>query len=541
MVLWTSSETWLLPNIFDEELFDSRYNVYRNDRDYALLGVSKGGGTLIAVRRSLCVDMLYSRMPLSLPGADVTFISIAIGQGSRKHKLWIFCCYFPQNQQQCESEATFFEFLSDLTLNNPFDKYIVVGDFNIGDIVWSHKSDNTFAIQNPSENNLIVQLFAFICFSGWGQHNGIFNSNNRLLDLVLSNVSCSVERTTPLSLPEDAHHPSFSVLTDIMSIESNLCYAPRIVRRFQVADYNALNNELNNIDWLKQFETCDIINAVDKFYSIVNSVVDRFVPAKTVYDTKKYPVWFNKSLIKLIKKKLLVHKRWKIYGRSSDYDKFSDLRHRTKWMEIECYNVFIARAEDNIHHSSRNFWSFVKSKRGSNNIPDTMFLGNTIGSDGSSISNLFSHFFQSVFEEDDGKIAEDDILNKYDSQPLIGTFNISRCTVESYLSKLDSSKGSGPDGLHPTFLKQCNHPQFSAPRQRVVLLASGQRGNDHHHTIYNADPFSPRNCIEFRFTKYLIHVISRFIAVLGLPPANNLVRAAVRAAVGTLAPYRFTA
>lgn len=46
-------ETWLHEHVFDGELFDDRYVVYRNDRDPFITEKSRGGGCLIAVKCNL--------------------------------------------------------------------------------------------------------------------------------------------------------------------------------------------------------------------------------------------------------------------------------------------------------------------------------------------------------------------------------------------------------------------------------------------------------------------------------------------------------
>ncbi|XP_063372557.1 uncharacterized protein LOC134660706 [Cydia amplana] len=50
------------------------YNVYRTDRDCERLGVTRGGGTLIAVRRELRADTRGARPVVALPDADETTV-----------------------------------------------------------------------------------------------------------------------------------------------------------------------------------------------------------------------------------------------------------------------------------------------------------------------------------------------------------------------------------------------------------------------------------------------------------------------------------
>lgn len=49
------TETWLVDDIYDSELFDGRYLVWRRDRDYSRTAQKRGGGVLIAVKRELIV------------------------------------------------------------------------------------------------------------------------------------------------------------------------------------------------------------------------------------------------------------------------------------------------------------------------------------------------------------------------------------------------------------------------------------------------------------------------------------------------------
>lgn len=211
------SETWLLPGIFDAELFDSRYNVYRTDTNYAQRGMTMGGGTLIAVRRELMVDSHCSCVLPQFPDADVTHLDILLSHGPNARRLHLFCCYFPETRDQVLSQQSFFESVSDLCIDRPDDTFLLVGDFNIRHASWleSEATPNVFILSNPSIDVLSSQLYAFLCFTNFSQYNGILNHNNRNLDLVISSSSCRVSRTEPLSEPEDAHHPSLMVSLDL--------------------------------------------------------------------------------------------------------------------------------------------------------------------------------------------------------------------------------------------------------------------------------------------------------------------------------------
>lgn len=455
------TETWLVPGIFDSELFDSRYSVYRTDRNCEAMGVTRGGGTLIAVRRELRADA--SAAPVAaLPDAEITHIVVPIGQGSVTKKLRLFVSYFPQGRQQADSQLSFFESLSDLYTDFPDDEFLVIGDFNISDAAWvqSDPASQALKLDNPNFNCLTMQLAAFMHFCNWQQFNYIPNKNGRQLDLVLSNCKCEVNLADPL-VPIDTHHPVFYVTIDTVSIERHLTPARRIVRRFYAADYEKINSNLNEVDWESHLSNKDIETAVDCFYTIVNKIINDLVPSKSISNSNnKYPVWFSYSLIRLIKKKNKIHKKWKIYKRLTDYEVFSSLRSQVKTLEVSCYNLFISRAENNIKLNSKLFWSFIKSKtdRHHTGLPDTLHLDGRLAHDGHDMANLFNEFFQSVFEPatSSASYIEPNYNVSVNATNAISNVNINLSLVEKYLNKLNESKGSGPDGIHPIFLKRCS-------------------------------------------------------------------------------------
>lgn len=450
------TETWLHPGIFDSELFDPRYSVYRVDRDYDRLGLRMGGGVLVAVRRGLALAVGPPSEPPPLPGApDVLCVGIALDSSGvvATNYLYIFCCYFPQNKDQVAAQQLFLDYLADLSDNMPNSEFVILGDFNIPDAIWDTQTINSDVhfLTNPSFNLLTNQLFSFMCYKDWSQYNGIKNHNNRCLDLVISSRPCLVHRARPLALPEDAHHPSLSVQCVLARSVRELCPSPRTIRKYFAADYDAVNNRLSNINWRSLLSTTDINSAVDTFYGVLNTVISEYIPEKKITGDSKYPVWYSSQLIKLIKKKIKVHKKWKCYNRLSDYVKFSELRKKTKELSKDCYNLFISRAETNIKSNPKLFWAFIKSKKSVGGIPDTLYFRGSHASDGQSIANLFNSYFHSVFESE----ACASPLSLHGSNTIINSIEFTPDIVLRYLRQLDISKGGGPDGLHPVFLKRC--------------------------------------------------------------------------------------
>ncbi|CAG9101487.1 unnamed protein product [Plutella xylostella] len=91
-----------------------------------------------------------------------------------------------------------------------------------------------------------------------------------MLDLVLSNISCSVEGAEGL-VPADAHHPPLRARVLAAPAAPALPPAPRTVRRFHAADYDAVNTALASVDW-DQHLSVDCIEAAG-----LEEVADEFV------------------------------------------------------------------------------------------------------------------------------------------------------------------------------------------------------------------------------------------------------------------------
>lgn len=449
------TETWLLPGIFDSELFDSRYVIYRMDRDYDRHGTTRGGGTLIAVRRGLRADLRTVRPLPSLADTEITSINISLAKTGNTKIIKIFCCYFLQSANQELSEQTFFDYVSDLSIDEPENEYIIVGDFNIRDASWSLNQESEMTLCNPYTNKLVTQLHNFLSFTGWAQYNNVSNLNNRYLDLVISGTRCTVSRTEPLSLPEDAHHPSLSIECAIDGA-TGLLSARRTVRRFYAADYGVIRQAIMNVDWEEHLSLCDVNSAVDNFYKVLNTIIECHVPQRTLNNGSSFPIWYSRCLINLIKKKQKIHKKWKTYNRLSDYMEFSYLRKEIKLLQTSCYKSYIDKTETNIKNNIKNFWSYIKSKKGTNFIPDTLYYDNVTENDGLSIANMFNSFFQSVFENESANFSSDQPSSEPNSC-IISKVEVNTEIVKKYLSALDASKGSGPDGVHPYFLKMCSN------------------------------------------------------------------------------------
>lgn len=68
------TETWISDNVLDSEIVDTRYQLFRCDRDSEVAGKERGGGVLLAVD----VKFACVRLDLNLPGTEQIFLKVML-------------------------------------------------------------------------------------------------------------------------------------------------------------------------------------------------------------------------------------------------------------------------------------------------------------------------------------------------------------------------------------------------------------------------------------------------------------------------------
>jgi hypothetical protein len=190
------TETWLSGDICTCELFPGSYSVLRSDRNFYACGVSKGGGVLLAVKSHLNYSPLNLNTIIStVPSIDIIGAKIVV---NAHRVIYVFVIYIPPSSS-FEILETFFELLSttDYVYN---DNVVIMGDFNVPNYMFENSQDK-FAL-------LIKDYQQLLEFS---QYNNIYNSYDRILDLVLSTKGCEVLRDNVPIVEEDAHRPPLIV------------------------------------------------------------------------------------------------------------------------------------------------------------------------------------------------------------------------------------------------------------------------------------------------------------------------------------------
>lgn len=440
------SETWLNSNIFDNELFDSRYVVYRRDRQ--MVGKESkliGGGVLIAVSRKLQSNRL---MQYESECEDI-WVSVSVDIEGVSKKLHICAVYIP-SPPKFDTVKRFLD--NTCNVINLVGDVVVMGDMNLGDIEWTNALDGWHTLPSNYHNAMENALIDFMHINNLRQYNNIRNQNDRILDIVLSNV-CYGKVAPPLDLLSrlDLHHPPILYTIDDVG-PTMLRSRPYTNYNFFKADYDIIVGELMNIDWSFEFLGCSTTDQmVSVFYGITRGLIERCVP-KCKKRKSTHPSWFTVALIKMLKEKEKLRRRHRKFNNPRDQIEFELVRDRCNKYLNNCYINYKRKIESKISQNCKTFWKFVNNKRMNNtSIPSSMNLNNISAENGYDIANLFAKHFSSVFNTS-GLISSNNSIGRRECLP--GQFSVTVREVFRKLDRLDPDKSAGPDQIPPIFYKR---------------------------------------------------------------------------------------
>lgn len=443
------TETWLNDSFSSSEVVDSRYVVYRKDRNIRTSSKERGGGVLVAVHRSL----FSCEIPMIDSNIEELWVKIQTVGG-----VLLLCAVYIPPSSDASIYVKHLESVECVVDNYDTGKICIIGDYNLPNIKW---------IQNPAKDGVTAvncngETESYFCDSlnylNLCQLNFIYNCNNVLLDLVLCDSdSVDVDRAYPL-VSLDNNHPSLLITLnelDFRPLDRRVHYK----YLFDKAPYDLINSALAHIDW-NIVDLDDIDLSVTQFYRMLFEVIDNYVPRKRVVDSS-FPNWVSAGTRALICSKREAHKKFKTSQSHSDYQIFSALRQDVKVNLERDKSDYIEYTENAVINNPRHFWKYVSSLRKDTTIPNLMTYNVSSCVGGYEISNCFAEYFESNYQDASAGSLVNNLAQNLSTQislncvDILCEMNISDHSILDAILSIGPKSSCGPDKIPTYFTFHC--------------------------------------------------------------------------------------
>lgn len=334
--------------------------------------------------------------------------------------------------------------------------FLIVGDFNFGDISW-HDDEvlpfgPSYKFKENLEDNFIFQNIEKKTFQ---TEDGKFSN---ILDLVLTESNSRIYEigyNPPLGNINKSH----LVLTWAYKLNSSVKEFRDLESKkaFRRGDYENITNDLLKLDWHTIFENKDIQNCYGSFLGIYNHVCDKFIPSKKEKKTKNTAPWINSEIKSLIREK---YRLWHFNTRARWRDdilvnKFHEIKKKVKNMvklAVKNYEFDLAKKSKK---DPKIIFKYMNSKRTiKENITSLRDKNGYLKEDGNDIVTILGQQFKSVFEHDNGISP---VIHKMNIEKPFDWDISNEITIETILTrleKLNENKACGCDQVRAIVLKR---------------------------------------------------------------------------------------
>lgn len=433
----------------DSELFSQDFNVFRCDRSPLNSVKIRGGGVLIAVRKKFDAEVVS--VP-NIESVEMVIVKISVG----RKKIYICCIYIPSNSDLIvyrEYMNVLNAFIDNNDVNCSND-IVIIGDFNLPNVVFVPDEENSHVylpvhISTEIESEVLDNLLS----RGVNQMNSVYNFMGRILDLLFCSNSDIVtvhECASPM-ITMDVYHVPFFVNFEI-DFPYDAAGSNEVFYDFKRGDYVGLNVYFSSINWDRLFNGLSVEKDLDLFYDLLSYGIEQFIPTK-VCKSNTDPPWYNRELKNLKNIKAKAYKRYMKSKQRTDYTAYSAVRRRFDFLQSTRYQKYLGDTQNNLTNDPSKFWSYVDLKRKTTGFPARMTYKEIVSDENTHPSSLFATFFSEVYT-DSPDLPEP---NGQNWLPMfnVGSIALSYAEVFRGLFCINTSKGSGPDNVHPLLLSKC--------------------------------------------------------------------------------------
>ena len=436
------TETWLNKDINNSIINLPGYSIEsRTDRTDTTGG--RGGGIIVYVKEGL--NILVSDHD------DSDFNQYCSFSITTNDDVFNFICFY-----RSPNSSTINNNLLSEVIRNAKSNIFIIGDLNYPNIDWEtsigDKKSETFL--QAVNDKFLTQCVDFST-----------HIKGNILDVILTDIPNSIHNIEDIGRIGNSDH--VMILCDIIC-DKQINITEQTVPDWKKADIIGAKNFLHSINWNNMLPT-NTSDAWDYLKSVIAEINQRFIPEKKRRNPNK-PLWLNKEIIRLQRKKSRIWKKYKVTKSHSDLDDYKVCRkHLQKTIRNAKRNLEKKISLDN--KNQRSFNSYIKSK--TSNRTTVGPLKKTDGvqtSDTGEITVMLNDYFSSIFSDED--ISTIPVTRKL-TNSFLPNIIFEEASLRKKIMKLKVGSAPGPDSISVKFLQTfCD--EISVPLSLIFNLSMGE-------------------------------------------------------------------
>ena len=428
------TETWLTEACKSSFVQIPEFSLHRGD----VLGPVRKHGAAIYV----CNSLRHVQVEVEIPNVAVVHLTDL--------DIFVLSVYRAPSSSQLENTALV-DFIVSFSANK---EILLLGDFNLPSLKWSEPNIlDHYIVPN---DRFFYNCFVECGFSQWVTFGTFFPSGN-ILDLILTSEDDRVGEVYAVPPLPGCHHCPV-ICSMVFNLGMDGSAPPHQRLSWARADFGAIAAKMLEIDWEHLFSDLNVESCNQLYVQQLKSCIRQFVPERNVVRTHK---WLVRPPRAMVRQRSVL---WSDYMTARNiYGRHSEEAGETLSQYLRLNRIYRSFARSQQAHYEQKlatklatapklFHSYLRERKvGCPAVGPLRSPDGTMVHDNLEMSNKFVTAFSAVFvageptephphEVFDGRM--DNIVVTYDK-------------VLAVLSSLSETSSPGPDGIHPSLLKNC--------------------------------------------------------------------------------------
>ena len=294
-------------------------------------------------------------------------------------------------------------------------------------------------LQTSQENLLTKFVHQATCFRK-GQ-------NSSTLDLILATEEDIVQDVQYLAPIGHSDHATLSFQIQCNCLEA-ICWPTK--RNYNKGDYERAKELIHQTDW-KDMAEGGIEQGWHFFKSRMDEICKEVIPLQQTKHKKN--MYMNKEAFRLKNRKDKHFRKFMKTNSETDFQRYKTSRNKLRSFTRKLRSSFEKKLTGELKSDPKSFWQYCKSKAKTQTKIDKFVRedGTEAKLPKEKVIEL-NNFFCSVFTKED--MATLPTVALLEGNRILDDIIITREKIANKLVKLNKSKAPGPDGVHPSILRE---------------------------------------------------------------------------------------